>query len=78
MQAMLDQHRQAIENQAKFQERMAKKDEEMAVVQRQLLDVLQNRAQAPQAQPIVVNHRHDDPNIMFERFMKRGPREFSG
>ena len=50
----------------------------MAIVQRQLLDVLQNRPQAQQAQPIVVNHRHDDPNIMFERFKKRGPQEFSG
>ena len=40
MQAMLDQQRQANENQARFQEQMARKDEEMAIVQRQLLDVL--------------------------------------
>ena len=42
------------------------------------MDVLQNKPQAQQTQPIVVNHRHDDPNIMFERFKKRGPREFLG
>ena len=82
MQAMLEQQRQANETQARFQEQMAKKDEEMAQVQRQLLDVLQNR---PQAQPqrnagpqIVFNNRADDPNILFERFKKRGPRDFSG
>ena len=74
MQAMLDQQRQANENQARFQEQMAKKDEEMANVQRKLLEVLQNRPQDPQAHPIVVNHRNDDPNIMFERFKKREPR----
>ena len=39
MQAMLDQQRQANENQARFQEQMAKKDEKMAQVHRQLLEV---------------------------------------
>ena len=54
MRAMLEQQRQANENQAqlqreanenqaRFQEQLAKKDEEMAQVQRQLLEVLQNK-----------------------------------
>ena len=34
IQAMLDQQRQANENQARFQEQMVKKDEEMTQVQR--------------------------------------------
>ena len=55
----------------------------MAQVQRQLLEVLQNRPQ-PQTQPrqhlgpnIVINNREQDPNILFERFRKRAPKEFS-
>ena len=56
----------------------------MAQVQRHLLEVLQNR---PQPQPqlrlplgpnIIINNRDQDPNILFERFRKRGPKEFSG
>ena len=76
--------REANENQARFQEQLAKKDEEIAQVQRQLLEVLQNR-QPPQPQPdqqlgtnIVINNREHDPNLLFERFRKRGPKEFSG
>ena len=76
--------REANENQARFQEQLAKKDEEMAQVQRQLLEVLQNRPQ-PQPQPrqplgpnIIINNRDHDPNILFERFRKKGPKEFSG
>ena len=81
MQAMLDQQRQANENQARFQEQMAKKDEEMAQVQRQLLEVLQNRPQPQPMQPlgpnIVINNRDHDTNILYERFRKRGPKQFS-
>ena len=61
--------REANENQARFQEQLGKKDEEMAQVQRQLLEVLQNRPQ-PQPQPrqplgpnIIINNRDQDPNI---------------
>ena len=81
MQAMLDQQRQANENQARLQEQMARKDEEhtreMAQMQRQLLEVLERRpepapAQAPGPQ-IVINNREHDPNALFERFRKRGP-----
>ena len=47
MQVMLDQQRQANENQVRLQEQMAKKDKdharEMAQVQRQLLEVLERR-----------------------------------
>ena len=95
MHAMLEQQRQANENQARlqseanenqarFQEQLPKKNEEMAQVQRQLLKVLQNR---PQPQPqhmqplgpnIIINNRDHDPNILFERFRKRGLKEFSG
>ena len=80
---MLDQQRQANENQARFQVQMAKKDEEIVQVQRQLLEVLQNRPQ-PQPQPrqvlgpnIIINNREQDPNILLERFRKRAPKEFS-
>ena len=73
--------REANENQARFQEQLAKKDEEMAQVQRQLLEVLQTRPQPPLRQPggpnIIINNREQDPNILFERFRKRGPKEFS-
>ena len=61
---------------------MAKKDEEMAQIQRQLLEVLQNRPQPQPMQPpgtnIVTNNRDHDPNLLFERFRKRVPKEFSG
>ena len=47
IQVMLDQQRQANENQARLQKQMAKKDEdhggEIAQVQRQLLEVLERR-----------------------------------
>ena len=56
----------------------------MAQVRRQLLEVLQNRPQ-PQPQPmqplgpnIIINNRDHDPNILFKRFRKRGPNDFSG
>ena len=55
MQAMLDQQRQANENQARLQEHMAKKDEdhvrEIAQMQRQLLEVLERRLKPAPAQP---------------------------
>ena len=65
---------------------MAKKDEdharEMAQVQRQLLEVLERRPEPVQAQPpgtqIVFNNRGTNPNDLFERFQKRGPKEFTG
>ncbi|XXG82765.1 hypothetical protein AAC387_Pa10g0657 [Persea americana] len=82
---MLDQQRQADENQARLQEQMAKKDEdharEMTQMQRQLLEVLERRP-APVAQPagaqFVFNNRGHDPNDLYERFRKRGPKEFTG
>ena len=79
VQARLQQ--EANENQARFQEQLAKKDEEMVQVQRQLLEVLQHRPQPQPRQPggpnIIINNRDQDPNILFERFRKRGPKEFS-
>ena len=86
MQALLDQQRQANENQARLQEQMARKDEdharEMAQVQRQLLEVLERRPPRVQAQPpgtqIVFNNRGKDPNDLFEWFRKRGRKEFIG
>ena len=86
MQAMLDQQPQANENQARLQEQMAKKDEdhvkEMAQMQRQLLKVLESRPEPIQAQPagaqFVFNNRGHDPNDLYERFRKRGPKEFTG
>ena len=83
MRAMLEQQRQANENQARlqreanenqarFQEQLGKKDKEMAKVQKQLLEGLQNRPQ-PQPLPnqplgpnIITNNRDHDPNILFE------------
>ena len=64
---------------------MAKKDEdharEMTQMQRQLLEVLERRP-APIAQPagaqFVFNNRGHDPNDLYERFRKRGPKEFTG
>ena len=54
----------------------------MAQVQRQLLEVLQNRPKLQPRQPggpnIIINNRDRDPNILFERFRKSGPKEFSG
>ena len=54
----------------------------MTQVRRQLLEVLQN-THRPQPQPrqplglnIIINNRDRDPNILFERFHKRGPKEF--
>ena len=86
IQAMLDQQRQANENQARLQEQMAKKDEdharEMAQMQRQLLEVLGRMPELTPAQPadpqIVINNRENDANALFERFRKRGPKEFTG
>lgn len=83
MQAMIDQQRQANENQARLQEQILKKDQdharEMQEMQRQLLEVLQRRPEPVQAQPaIVINQREHDPNALFEKFRKRGPKEFFG
>ena len=79
MQAMIAQQRQANENQARFQEQLARKDDEMAQVQRQLLEVLQNRNVAPPVGlQIVIQNRDPDPNALFENFRKRAPKEFSG
>ena len=39
-----------------------------------LLDVLERR---PEPAP-VQNNRVDNPNLLFERFRKRGPKEFTG
>ena len=76
MQALLDQRRQANENQTRLQEQMTKKDEdharEMAQVQRQLLEVLERRPELVQAPPpgtqVVFNNRGNDPNDLFRRF----------
>ena len=61
---------------------MAKKDEELAQVQRQLLEVLGRRPEPMQAQPmgpqIVINNRDKDPNVLFKCFRKRDPKEFTG
>ena len=50
-------------------------------MQRQLLEVLERRP-APVAQPagaqFVFNNRGHDPNDLYERFRKRGPKEFTG
>ena len=86
MWALLDQQRQANENQAKLQEQIAKMDEdharEMAQIQRQLLEVLERRPEPVPVQPpgtqIVINNRENDPNALFESFRKRGPKEFIG
>ncbi|XXG53565.1 hypothetical protein AAC387_Pa03g1647 [Persea americana] len=85
MQAMLDQQRRANENQARLQEQMARKDEEhareMATMQRQLLEMLERRPEPAPAQPlgtqIVINNREHDPNALYEKFRKRGPKEFT-
>lgn len=86
MQAMLDQQRQANENQARLQEQMAKKDKDharkMAQMQKQLLEVLERRPKTVQAQPagaqFIFNNMGYDPNDLYERFQKRGPKEFTG
>lgn len=64
---------------------MAKKDEdharEIAQVQRQLLKVLERRPEPAPAQPtctqIVINNRGNDPNALFEHFLKRDPKGFT-
>ena len=64
---------------------MAKKDEdhtrEITQMQRQLLEVLERRP-APVAQPagaqFIFNNRGHDPNDLYERFRKRGSKEFTG
>ena len=51
-------------------------------MQRQLLEVLERRPEPAPAQPlgpqIVINNREHDPNALFEKFRKRGPKEFTG
>ena len=78
---MMEQQRQANETQNRLQEQMVKKDEELAQVQRQLLEVLGRRPQPVQHQhtgpQIVINNRDKDLNNLFERFRKRGPKEFT-
>ena len=77
---------QENENQARMQEQMAKNDEdharEMVQMQRQLLEVLKRRPEPAPTQPsgtqIVINNKENDPNVLFERFRKRGPKEFTG
>ena len=75
------QQRQANENLARLQEQMAKKDEELAQVQRQLLEVLGRRPEPVHAPPmgpqIVIDNRDNNPNVLFEHFWKRGPKEFT-
>ena len=94
MQTMLDQQRQANENQARLQAQaheaqarlqvqMAKKDEdharEMVRLQTQLIDVLERRPEPiAVAPPGPAHHRGNDPNVLYERFRKRGPKEFAG
>ena len=79
---MMEQQRKANEIQARLQEQMAKKDEELAQVQRQLLEVLGRRPEPVQHQhtspQIVINNRDKDPNVLFKRFRKRGPKELIG
>ena len=79
---MMEQQRRANETQARLQEQMAKKDEELAQVQRQLMEVLGRRQEHVQHQhmglQIVINNRDKDLNMLFERFRKRGPKEFTG
>ncbi|WP_193450495.1 retrotransposon gag family protein [Streptomyces plicatus] len=87
---MVDQQKLATETQNRLQEtqnrlqeQMLKKDEdharELANVQRQMLEVLQRRPEpVQQAPPIVINQREHDPNALFEKFRKRGPKEFYG
>ena len=89
MQAMLDQQRQAriqaqaLEAQARLQEQMAKKDEdharEMARLQTQLLEMIERWPEPIPVEPFAPVHpRTNDPNILYERFRKRGPKEFTG
>ncbi|XXG47447.1 hypothetical protein AAC387_Pa02g2093 [Persea americana] len=77
---MMEQQRKANEIQARLQEQMAKKDEELAQVQRQ--EVLGRRPEPVQHQhtspQIVINNRDKDPNVLFEHFRKRGPKELIG
>ena len=60
---------------------MAKKDEELAQVQRQLLEVLGRRPKPVQPQhmgpQIVINNHDNDPNVLFVRFRKRRPKGFT-
>ena len=59
---------------------MAKKDEGLTQVQRQLLEVLGRRPEPmPNVEAQLLGHHRDrDPNILFERFRKKGPKEFTG
>ena len=62
---------------------MAKKDEdhvrEMARLQTQLLDVLERRPEPIAIAPLgPAHHRGNDPNVLYEPFRKRGPKEFTG
>ena len=86
MQAMLDQQRQANENQARLQEQMARKDEEhareMALMQRQLLEVLERRPEPAPAQPpgtqIVINNREMIPMRCMKSLGRGVPRSSLG
>ena len=94
MQMLVEQQQRANENQVRFQEQqarfqeqqarlqeqMAKKDDELTQVQRQLLEVLGRRPEpVPQMDAqLAVQQRDRDPNVLFERFRKRGPKDFTG
>ena len=79
---MVEQQWQANLKQARLQNQMAKKDEELTQVQRQLLEVLGRRPESvldPHMGPqIVIQNRDHDPNVLFERFLKKDPKEFTG
>ena len=61
---------------------MAKKDEELTQVWRQLLEALERRLEpistCLQGHNIITYSRENDPNYLFERFRKRAPKEFTG
>ena len=82
MQMMVEQQQKANENKAKQQEQMAKKDKELTQVQMQLVEMLGRRPElvlAPNMGPqIVVQNRDHEPNVLFEKFRKKGPKEFTG
>ena len=79
---MMEQQRKANENQARLHEQMAKKDEELAQVQRQLLEVLGKRPEPAQPQhmgpQIVINSCDKDPKYYLsasEREVQRNLQE---
>lgn len=79
---MVDQQQKANENQVRLQEQMARNDEELTQVHRQLLEVLERKPEPVQAAPmgpqIAIQIRDNDPNVLFKRFRKSGLKEFIG